>query len=164
MIQLRTLKVICVSLSVVIVATASSISVQADQKTKLAIVVAKGSPISSLSFNELKRLYLGSTVTGPRGSNLIGFNQSPDSPDRHGFVRAVLGMSTEDLGRYWIDRKIRGQSGPPKALGSTEEVRKAIARNPDAVGYLRINELGPEVKLIAIDGKDPKAAGYRIEY
>jgi hypothetical protein len=162
--QLRTLKVACMSALVVIAAATSSPSVEAGQKTRLVVIVAKGSAVAGLSHNELKRLFLGSTVSGPSGSNLIGVNQAQDAPDRIGFGRAVLGMSPDELGRYWIDRKIRGQSGPPKSLGSPEQVRKAVGHNPDAVGYLRASDLGPDVKAIPIDGKDAKSPGYAVEY
>jgi hypothetical protein len=162
--QQRTFKAVCLSVFIAIATSASSATLHADQKTRLAIVVAKDSPISGLSHNELKRLFLGSTVTGPGGVTMIAVNQGPESLDRAAFGRVVLGMSPDELGRYWIDRRIRGQSGPPKGLGSPAQVRSAVGHNPAVVGYLRENEIGPELKVIPIDGKTPKAPGYPVEF
>jgi ABC-type phosphate transport system substrate-binding protein len=156
----KILKASCLSLLLAATTMTASTPVHANQKARLAIVVAKGSPVSTLSSNELKRLFLGATVTGPGGSRLIGINQAQDAPERLDFAKVVLGMSPDELGRYWIDRRIRGQSGPPKSLSTAEQVRKAIAHNPNAIGYLRVTDLGPDIKVIPIDGIDPKAAGF----
>ncbi|HMA92753.1 MAG TPA: hypothetical protein VKP30_08710 [Polyangiaceae bacterium] len=157
------IKARCLALLAAVMVMAFSPAPQADESTRLAVVVAKSSPITGLTLNELKRLYLGSVLTGPGGVNVIGVNQAKHSPARTTFERVVLRMSEDELGRYWIDRKIRGNSGPPKSLPSPEYARRAVAGNPTAVTYLRINELGHDVRVIPIDGKLPKAAGYPVE-
>ena len=80
-------------------------------KTRLAIVVSKDSPVSDISFYELKRLYLGEKINAS-GKRLLPLNLTPNFPERGAFDRTVLGMSPEAIARYWVDRKIRGDSGP----------------------------------------------------
>jgi hypothetical protein len=126
----------------------------------LAIVSAKGG-ISELSLYQLKRLYLGDAIQGPNGE-LIALNRDVKGAERLGFDRTVLGMSSEAVARYWIDRRIRGQSGAPKAVEPAAVIQRVVARLPRAVGYVRQRDLSPEVQVVKIDGRRPGDAGYPI--
>ncbi len=129
---------------------------------ELAVVVAKTSPIDELSFFELRRLYLGEDLRGPGGNKLIPLNRDSKSPERVGFDRSVLGLSPEAAARYWIDRRIRGQSGPPKVVEPATVLQRVVARVPFTVTYVRREEVSAELKIIPIDGKRPGDSGYPI--
>ncbi|MDQ2645603.1 MAG: hypothetical protein M3020_17430 [Myxococcota bacterium] len=129
---------------------------------ELAVVVAKTSPIEELSFFELRRLYLGEDLRGPGGKKLIPLNRDSKSPERVGFDRSVLGLSPEAAARYWIDRRIRGQSGPPKVVEPATVLQRVVARVPFTVTYVRRGEVSAELKIIRIDGKRPGDSGYPI--
>ncbi|HEU4581270.1 MAG TPA: hypothetical protein VFS67_23590 [Polyangiaceae bacterium] len=132
------------------------------QAQTLALVVAKNSPIQQLSQYELKKLYLGANINDPSGERIIAFNQAPNSPDRVAFEQRVLGMSSEEVSRYWIDRKIRGESGAPKAVGSVELLQRVVSKLEHSVAYVRADQVRPEVRIVAIDGSVPGDSGYRL--
>jgi hypothetical protein len=94
----------------------------------------------------------------------VPLNQAANSPDRVGFERVALGMSPDQIGRYWIDRKIRGQSRAPSSVSSPELLARAVSRIPGTIGYLRTGDLRPDLRVISIDGKRPADPGYRVEY
>ena len=129
---------------------------------ELAVVTAKQSPLEGLSLSQLKRLYLGDAIQGPGGEKLLPLNRDPKSPERLGFDRSVLGMSPEAVARYWIDRKIRGQSGAPRAVDPGSVAERVVARLPGALVYVRAKEVGAEVKVIRVDGKKPGEPGYPV--
>lgn len=128
----------------------------------LAIVVARNSPIVELSQYELKRLYLGSLITDSSGERIIAFHQAPNSPDRQRFEERVLGMNQEELARYWIDRKIRGQGGAPKAVSPVELLQKVVSKMEHSVAYVRVANVGPDVRAISIDGRLPADGAYGL--
>lgn len=130
--------------------------------TDLAVVVAKQSALDGLSLQQLKHLYLGDTILGPGGDKLLALNRDPKSPERVGFDRSVLEMTPEGAARYWIDRKIRGQSGAPRAVEPASVAQRVVARLPAALTYVRANEVSGEVKVLRIDGKKPGDSGYPI--
>jgi hypothetical protein len=132
------------------------------QSQALALVVAKNSPIQQLSQYELKKLYLGANINDPSGERIIAFNQAPNSPDRVAFEQRVLGMSAEEVSRYWIDRKIRGEGGAPKAVGSVELLQRVVSKLEHSVAYVRADQVRPEVRVVAIDGSVPGDSGYRL--
>jgi len=134
-----------------------------DAKTRLAIVVAKNSPVSDISFYELKRLYLGERINAS-GKRLLPLNLTPSSRERGAFDKTVLNMSPEAIARYWVDRKIRGDSGPPKTIEPLDLLQRVVARLDGAVGYAPVSEIRPELKALRIDGKGPSDSGYPLEF
>lgn len=134
-----------------------------DAGVALAVIVAADSPVRELALHELRRLYLGDPVT-TAGQKLVPLSQASRSPSRVGFDRAVLGMSPEEVTRYWIDRKIRGQSGPPKSIDSPDLLQRVVARLPGGLGYVRSTDVRSEVKALRIDGKLPGEPGYPVVY
>lgn len=132
------------------------------EQFRLALVVGRGSPLQQLTRFELKKLYLGAHIVDPSGARIIPFNQSSNAPDRLAFEEKVLGMSPDELASYWIDRKIRGQSGAPKAVGSPELVQKVVSKVEHSIAYVRLDQVRPEVKVIAVDGKLPTDAAYQL--
>jgi hypothetical protein len=135
---------------------------RAQAASPLVVVVAQTSPIERLSRFELKKLYLGANLQAPGGERVLAFHQMYSAPDRVAFERSVLGMNPEELVRYWIDRKIRGEGGAPHAVGSAELVQRVVSRLNQSIGYVRLDEVGPGVRVIPIDGMLPGAAGYPV--
>jgi hypothetical protein len=128
----------------------------------LAVVVARNSPIERLSRFELKKLYLGANLQAPGGERVLAFHQMYSAPDRVAFEHGVLGMGPEELARYWVDRKIRGESGAPHVVGSPELLQRVVSRLNCSVGYVRLDQVGPELRVIPIDGVLPGAASYPV--
>ncbi len=128
---------------------------------ELAVVVGTDSSVGGLSFHELKQLYMGRKLRTPDGKWMVPLNRKPDDLERIGFDHSVLGMSPEVVRRYWIDRKIRGQSGPPTSVKSTALILRLVDKVPGAIGYVPVSE-AKGVKVVSIDGKKPGEAGYAI--
>jgi len=137
-------------------------SARAQVQSSLAVVVAKISPIQHLSQFELKKLYLGSNISDSAGERIIAFNQAPNSPDRVSFEQRVLGMTPDEVARYWIDRKIRGEGGAPKSVGSAELLQRVVSKLEHSVAYVRADQVRPDVRVVAIDGSVPGDAAYRL--
>lgn len=154
----------CVGISCLVATSGVTTRVGAGEaKTRLAIVVAKNSPVSDISFYELKRLYLGEHISAS-GKRLLPLNLTPNSRERGAFDKTVLNMSPEAIARYWVDRKIRGDSGPPKTIEPLDLLQRVVARLDGAVGYAPVNEIRPELKALRIDGKSPSDSGYPLEF
>lgn len=130
-------------------------------KDALAVVVAKDFPVDNVTFGDLKRVYMGNpAVIG--GTKLVPFTYPRESSERVAFDQSVLGMDPDEVGRYWIDRKIRGQSGPPKSVESAAVVMKILSKVDGSIGYVRRSATNQTVKILRIDGKLPGDAGYRV--
>lgn len=140
----------------------SSRAARAQAAAPLAVVVARNSRIEHLSRFELKKLYLGANLEAPGGERVLAFHQMYSAPDRVAFEHGVLGMEPEELARYWIDRKIRGEGGAPRVVGSPELLQRVVSRLNTSVGYVRLDQVGSELRVLPIDGVLPGASGYPV--
>ncbi|MBN1605984.1 MAG: hypothetical protein JW940_05095 [Polyangiaceae bacterium] len=145
----------------VLLATAAPAVSEGAEEHALAVVVAKAFPADNLSFGDLKHLYMGNPVY-VGGKKLIPVTQPVRASARVAFDQSVLGMSPEAAARYWIDRRIRGQSGPPKAVDPPELLVKVVSKVDGAIGYVRPGVVSGDVKVVRIDGKRPSDPGYRV--
>jgi hypothetical protein len=151
--------VLVLVLGVAIAVSARDAAAQAPKK--LVVVVAKGSPITNISRTDLKRAFQGETVSAG-GKTLVPFNAAPNSKERIGFDKAVLGMTADQVGRFWVDRKVRGQSGAPRSLPSSAHLVKVAAKFPGAITYVPADQVTAEVQAVSVDGVAPTAANYNI--
>jgi hypothetical protein len=71
-------------------------------------------------------------------------------------------MSDDEVGRFWVDRKIRGQGEPPRALPSPAHVVKVVAKFPAAISYIAVDKITPDVKPVKIDGMAYTDPGYAL--
>jgi len=161
MVSPRALFAFCVVLTIATVTRVTVVSADVSKNAKLAIVVATDFPSDDMSFGDLKRLFMGQPmVIG--GKTVIPVALNKQLPDRVAFDELVLGMDPATVGLYWVDRKIRGQSGPPKAVESPEVLLRVVSRASGAVGYVRAEAVKGKVKVLRVDGKMPNQPGYRI--
>ena len=124
----------------------------------LAVIVSPSSKLTNISVADLRRVFESERLTDPDGKRLIALNHPPKTVDRVGFDNVVLGMDAERVGQFWIDRKIRGGSGPPRTVESLTTLRRVVEKLPGAIGYIRPSQLSNEVRAILVDGKLPEDA------
>lgn len=120
------------------------------EDTRLVVVVAAKSPVTNVSRAALKRAFLGEPLV-VNETRLTPFNAEPQTAERRGFDESLLGMAADEVGRFWIDRKVRGQGAAPRSLPGAQ-LAKVVAKFPGAIGYVRVDQLTPDVKPVKIDG------------
>lgn len=132
----------------------------ADHK-KLVVVVVKGSSLTSIPRSDLKHCYLGETISAG-GKTVVPFNSAAKTPERTGFDRGVLGMTPDEVGRFWVDRKVRGQGAAPRSLPSVLHVVKVVEKFPAAIGYVPVDQLTPGLQPVKLDGVAYTDAAYGL--
>jgi hypothetical protein len=136
---------------------------RAAPSVRLQIVAAKNSALRDISFPDLRQLYRGKHIP-ISGLRVIPFNHPAGTPDRVGFDRVVLGMSPEEVGRFWVDQKIRGGDPPPRTIDSVALLLRVVAALDGSIAYVREGFLTSELKLLTIEGKMPSDSGYPLVY
>jgi len=137
---------------------------RAAERVTLAVFVAKDSNLQNLKMNELRRIFTNADDSGFSGRRSVPFNHPARSNDRVGFDVTVLHMKPEDVSRFWIDRKIRGLPGPPRAVDSLSQLLRLVSRTSGGLGYARPSQLTNDVRAIRIDGKLPSEPGYPLQF
>lgn len=138
-------------------------SARADGNTRLQLITAKNNAIRDLDLGDLRAAYRGKKVT-VAGLKLVPFNHPPGAPDRIAFDRIVLGMTPEEVGRYWIDQRIRGGDAPPRTIDSVSLLVRVIGALPGALAYVREGFTSPELKVVSLEGRLPGDPRYPLVY
>lgn len=130
-------------------------------KDPIILVVSKRSALRNVSKTQLRNLYLRNTRTvGGKSSEPV--NLPAKNKVRRAFDAKILGLSSGDASRHWVDQKLRGRSAPPVERNSELNVQLTSYRMRTAVGYIRLSALKPgKLRVLTIDGKshdDPEYA------
>jgi ABC-type phosphate transport system substrate-binding protein len=137
--------------------------VHASGAASLVVIVAAAAPVKDISAANLRRAFLGEGLATPDGKRFIPLNHPPGTPTRAAFDKAVLGLAADQVGAFWIDRKIRDQSPPPRTAPSPDLAARIAASLPGAITYVAPTMVNASVKVLTIDGKAPGQAGYLLQ-
>ncbi len=121
----------------------------AEAKEEIVVVANKGFGPRSLSREDLRPVFQTTKAEWPDGTKASPINLADDSPTRHGFDAAVLGLDPDRVSRYWVDRKIRGGERPPRKVAGASAVLRAVGSDKGAVGYVLAGEANDSVKIVA---------------
>ena len=125
-----------------------------------AIVVNTQNPLTELSLDGLRRLYLGQSKTLPNREPVILLETAPL---RERFYSRALGMSADLFKRHWIGIVFAGEaSTPPRDLGGPEDVLRYVASNVGAIAFVDFSRVDRSVKVLAINGARPGDLNYLL--
>jgi ABC-type phosphate transport system substrate-binding protein len=116
-------------------------------QAQISIIVAKGSA-QKASRDEAKDIFAGVTTNWPSGSKIQVIDQS-DTEVGKTFYDTFIGKSAGAVRLQWTKLVLSGQAVAPKKAASDEAVRKAVAEDPNAIGYVQSSALDGSVKEIA---------------
>lgn len=136
-------------------------AVLAQTSVRLVVIVARDNPLMDVSTVELRKLFMRGSDS-IQGKPLVPLNHAPSTPLRAKFDRVILGMSEAQVGRYWIDRRLRGQSGPPRSADSPQLLKRVVAHLNGAISYLPAEQLDGTVRALTIDGISPTDPRYTL--
>lgn len=126
----------------------------------LVLVTATKTALQNLSSGDLRQLFLGESIRDQANQKLVALNQLPGSAERTLFDSRILGLSQDEMARYWIDQKVRGLKGPPRNLAPPQMVARVVERFPGAVSYLKPEHVIAGLRMVRIDNIEPGADGY----
>ena len=115
------------------------------------VIVNAANPTTTLTKDELARVYLKKMSTWKSGAAVTVVDQGPKSPVRAQFSMAVLGRDVPTMKNYWQQSLFSGRGVPPIEQPSEAQVVAFVAANPGAIGYVSSGAQLPEsVKTISV--------------
>jgi ABC-type phosphate transport system substrate-binding protein len=113
----------------------------------VAVVSAK-SAITTLNKSQVLDIFLGKTARFPDGSQAEPIDQSEGTSARDEFYTKLAGKSAAQMKAYWSRIIFTGRGQPPKALQNSAEVKKRLAENPTAIGYIDADMVDASVRVV----------------
>ena len=101
----------------------------------------------NLTVEEVAQIYLRKRrFWGPRDP-VVPVNREAESATRAVFTRAVFGREARWLATYWNRQYFHGVL-PPATLASPEAVKRFVACEPHAIGYIDAGAVDDSVRVV----------------
>jgi hypothetical protein len=123
--------------------------------SELVVVVHPSVPRAVIDELELEAVFLTSKRFWGGSQAIVPFNLPARSEGRMLFDRAVTRMDPDEVGRFWLDRRVRGGPPPPRQAPDPLTVVRLVARLEGAIGYAPLGVPLADVRVVARirDGK-----------
>jgi ABC-type phosphate transport system substrate-binding protein len=106
------------------------------------VVVSASSGAGTMTAEQVSDVFLGkSTAFTP-------VEQAESSPIRDEFYIKVTGKDSAQVKAIWTKLIFTGKAALPKALPSSADVKKALAADPKAIGYIEKGAVDGSVKVV----------------
>jgi hypothetical protein len=125
-------------------------------------IIAPSSEIRDISRGMLERIFLGRSVQSDAGQRYVPFSHPPKTRTRVLFDSAVLGMNPDEVARYWVDQRIRGNAHPPRAVPSPALLKQVVRQFPGAIAYVAVEDLDDSVRALSVGGVPYSSSDFPI--
>lgn len=113
--------------------------------TIIAVIVHPSRRVT-LSDEDVARIFLRKQRFWPDGSPIVPLNREAGSELREIFSHRIFASGTEALARYWNEQYFLGMF-PPATLSSTLAVKRYVAGEPNAIGYVESTAVDGSVRV-----------------
>jgi hypothetical protein len=133
---------------------------RADALAPLVVIIAASTGVTDISLGTLRRVFQGARTEYAAGKRLVPFNLATGTSERVLFDRAVLGLEPQDVGRFWINARIRDEGLPPRTVQRIDLAVPLVTGYPGAIVYMRSERFAASVRVLTINRVAPGAPSY----
>jgi hypothetical protein len=130
-----------------VIGLALSLASYAAPADVVAVVSAK-SAITTLSKSQLTDIFLGRGGRFPNGARVVPIDQAEDAPARTEFYLKLADRSAPQMKAYWSRIIFTGRGQPPEEVHSSTDMKKRIAADPAAIGYIEESLVDDSVRVV----------------
>lgn len=114
----------------------SCVQIATVQAQPIVVIGNINSSITSLSQNDLKKIYLGKPYSLSSGAKVVPLDQPGSSSEYSDFYKQVLNWSTNQIGQYWSGLIFSGEATAPSSVDSDAAAIARVAEDPTAIAYI----------------------------
>jgi ABC-type phosphate transport system substrate-binding protein len=113
------------------------------------VVVNKANRLSSLSLEEARKIFLGERSSWTSGKHIAVLMLAAGQAERAVVLRDLYKMTESDYTKYFLRAAFTGRvQAPPKDVSNSSQMKACLAANPEAIGYLRKQDVDDNVKVL----------------
>jgi len=106
------------------------------------VIVNKANPATRMFSEQAAQFFLG------KSNMFTPVDQPESSPIRADFYHKVADKDPAQVKAIWSKLVFTGKATPPKEYANSAEVKKAVAADPKAIGYIDKSAVDDTVKVI----------------
>jgi hypothetical protein len=161
MVEVRRLLITFVFLVAGLLAATGRAAAQA--KAAVAIVVHPDTPVSELSFEELRKIFRGDQQFWPDGSRITLLVRAPRAAERALVLDRIYRMTEDEFRQYWIGKMFRANiAAGPKIVYSSEMAKELVTAIPGAITFIPADVSTTGLKVLRINGRLPGDPTYAL--
>lgn len=109
---------------------------------EIVVIVNPKNPASRMFGEQASQFFIG------KSNQFTPIEHNEGAAIRTEFHQKVLGKEPAQVKAIWSKLVFTGKGQAPKEYGSSAEVRKAVAADPNAIGYIEKSAVDDSVKVI----------------
>jgi ABC-type phosphate transport system substrate-binding protein len=113
------------------------------------VIVNPSNPVSSMSREDVARIFLKKTTKFPDGRSALPVDLAIDSSIRENFSRDIHGKSASAVDAYWQQQIFAGRDVPPVQKGEGAAL-DFVRSNGSGISYVSPGTNTDSVKVVAI--------------
>jgi ABC-type phosphate transport system substrate-binding protein len=111
-------------------------------------VVSSKSAITALSKAQIEDIFFGRATHLPAGLQAVPLDQAEGSSAREEFYARVASKSPAQMKAYWSKIIFTGRGQPPKEVPNGTALRKRLADDPTAIGYIDAGLVNDSIRVV----------------
>jgi ABC-type phosphate transport system substrate-binding protein len=121
---------------------------------QVAVIVNSKSTTAQMTADQVSAIFLGKTRALPGGGVAQPVDLPASAPERDQFYLKVTGKTASQVKAIWSRLVFSGKGLPPKELGTAADVKRFVATNPNAIGYIEKSAVDASVRVVlSVDGR-----------
>ena len=123
-------------------ALSSGVMLAAQAHAEIVVVVNPANQASRMFSEQAAQFFLG------KSNQFTPVDQGKESPIRREFYQKIAGKSLSQVEGVWAKIEFSGKGAMPKSYASDAAVKKAVAADPTAIGYIDKASVDDSVKVL----------------
>jgi ABC-type phosphate transport system substrate-binding protein len=115
------------------------------------VIVSVGSPVVHLAAHEVANMYLGRTGRFPDGRLVVPVDLKESNAARKAFYKNLIQQNPAQIQAQWSRLVFTGRGKPPRQASNGIELVEIVARNPNAIGYVKPEFVNDSVRIVHVD-------------
>jgi ABC-type phosphate transport system substrate-binding protein len=116
----------------------------------LVVIVSARNPVATLRADQVAAIFLGQSARFPDGAEAVPYDMRLGAALRDEFYARVTNKTPALLKAHWSKMVFTGRGQPPAELSDSAAVRRRVAEDPDAIGYIERNALDASVHAVLV--------------
>jgi ABC-type phosphate transport system substrate-binding protein len=112
------------------------------------VVIVHKDNFNSVDLSYVVKIYSGTLRAWPDGTPAFALDQPEDSETRAAFSTQVLNRSVANMRAVWSQNIFTGKGLPPRVVSPDSEMKRLVASNRNAIGYIRASQLDGSVRVV----------------
>jgi hypothetical protein len=113
------------------------------------VVVPKSNNAGALPLEAVRRIFMGEKSSWGSGKRITVLMLAPGQAERGVVLREVFKMTESDYTKYFLQAAFTGRvQAAPKDLPSAAQMKAHLVANPNAIGYLKKEDVDDSVRVL----------------